>query len=75
MTYAIKIHFSRPGAKKGRPWTLHYRGKCRPASSVVLHNVSAITNYIPTRPSEPRAFLSVKGLVRFSGATAHVTQE
>lgn len=76
MSYAIKVHFSKPGSKKGKPWTLHYNGRCTPASRITFAGVTAITVFKPQKKANPRAWLSLKGKVQMLGkGVAYITQE
>jgi hypothetical protein len=58
----IILHFNRQRAKAGFPWTVHVRGRCIPASDVII-NAPVRTVYKPDKPTNPRAWLEVRGFV------------
>jgi hypothetical protein len=65
------IHHSRQGAKEGFPWTIHYQGKCLPASWIDCR-VPVTTVFKPAKKSNPRAFLKGKGVVRVTSKNNNV---
>ncbi len=62
----IYLHFSKPGSRKGLPWTVHVSGVCLLAS-VVKIDVPIFTVWKPTKRSNPRAFLRTRGIVEQDG--------
>lgn len=51
------MHFSRPGSREGRPWTVHFRGACHVVREVRCE-VPMRSEWRPGRRSEPRAFFT-----------------
>jgi hypothetical protein len=58
-TYKAVMHFNKQGAKKGLPWTVHFRGTCYPAS-VIRCQVPMISEWKPNKKSNPRAFFTAQ---------------
>jgi hypothetical protein len=69
--YVIYVHFNKQLAKEGFPWTVHYRGKCIPASWVDIR-VPSTTIYRPERRNNPRAFIRCVGTVRVTSRNNNV---
>jgi len=59
----VYLHFNKPGAPKGYPWTIHTSKKCISAKEVVIHGL-VTTIYKPHLKENPRAFLRAKGFVK-----------
>ncbi len=54
-TYKAVMHFSRPGALKSTPWTVHYRGKCHIVQEIRCY-APMRSEWKPDKKSNPRAF-------------------
>lgn len=61
----IYIHFNKPGAPKGYPWTVHTSKACIPAREVIVQ-VPTSTVWKPNKKENPRAFIKAKGVVEVS---------
>lgn len=55
--YKAVMHFSKPGSRIGRPWTVHYRGVCHVVRKVVCL-VPMTSEYKPEKATNPRAFFT-----------------
>lgn len=69
--YVIYLHFNKQGVDRDRPWTVHYKGKCVPASWVDI-KVPSCTIFKPDRKSNPRAFIRCVGKVRITSRNNNV---
>lgn len=69
--YVIYLHFSKQGAAKDRPWTVHYQGKCLPASWVNFR-VRSETIYKRDKRNNPRAFIRCVGRVSITSRNNNV---
>lgn len=58
-TYKAVMHFNKPGATKGTPWTVHFRGACYIVSSIKCM-VPMVSEWKPNKKSNPRAFFTAK---------------
>lgn len=58
----VLVHFRKAGVKSGKPWTVHVRGKCIPATTVSF-NVPIVSVFRPEKKSNPRAWFRAKGTV------------
>lgn len=56
------IHFSKPGSKRGLPWTIHGMGRCIPAKEVSVDTLSQ-TVYKPEKKTNPRAWIMAYGFL------------
>jgi hypothetical protein len=57
--YKAIMHFNKPGSKQGKPWTVHYRGTCYLVSEIKCE-VPMVSEWKPTRKSNPRAFFTAQ---------------
>lgn len=57
--YKAVMHFNKPGASKGTPWTVHYRGVCHIVKEIIC-NVPMISEFKPEKKTNPRAFFTAK---------------
>ena len=65
----VRLHVNRREmlkGRKGRPWTIHTSKACISAKSVKIE-VPVSTEYTPDAPSNPRAFLVAKAVVKDLG--------
>lgn len=53
------MHFNKPAASKGTPWTVHYRGACYVVSEIRCM-VPMFSEWKPNRKSNPRAFFTAQ---------------
>ena len=53
------MHFNKPGASKGTPWTVHYRGTCYLVSKIKCM-VPMASEWKPDKKSNPRAFFTAQ---------------
>jgi hypothetical protein len=67
----IYIHFNKRGVNSDRPWTVHYRGQCIPASWVNIKCRSE-TIYKPDKRHSPRAFIRCFGTVKITSRNNNV---
>lgn len=58
-TYKAIMHFNKPAASKGTPWTVHYRGTCYVVSEIRCM-VPMFSEWKPNRKSNPRAFFTAQ---------------
>lgn len=52
------LHYSKPGAKRGYPWTIHVSKTCIPAKEVVIF-APVVTIYKKNKPTNPKAMLRI----------------
>lgn len=57
--YVARLHYSRPGVRTGRPWTVHAKGQCILATHVAIRDCPVVTKYDPDKAHNPRAWLRV----------------
>lgn len=55
--YKAVMHFNKPGAKNGTPWTVHYRNVCHIVSTIDCR-VPMKSEWKPLKKSNPRAFFT-----------------
>lgn len=55
------MHFNKPGSRKDSPlpWTVHWRGKCYPASKIICC-VQMESEFKPHKKQNPRAFFTAQ---------------
>lgn len=53
------MHFNKPGARQGTPWTVHFRGACHVVKEIRCM-VPMVSEYKPQRKSNPRAFFTAR---------------
>lgn len=53
------MHFNKPGAFKGTPWTVHYRGVCYIVTEIQC-KVPMVSEWKPKRKTNPRAFFTAQ---------------
>jgi hypothetical protein len=58
-TYKAIMHFNKPAAKKGKPWTVHYRGTCYIVSKIDCR-VPMVSEFKPMKKTNPRAFFTTR---------------
>lgn len=58
-TYKAIMHFNKPGAHKGTPWTVHFRGVCYVVSEIKCL-VPMTSEWKPNKKTNPRAFFTAK---------------
>lgn len=56
-TYKAVMHFNKPASKKGKPWTVHYRGMCHIVSKIECL-VPMVSEFKPNKKTNPRAFFT-----------------
>jgi hypothetical protein len=57
--YKAIMHFNKPGAPKGTPWTVHYRGTCYLVAEIQCR-VPMVSEWKPERKTNPRAFFTAQ---------------
>ena len=57
--YKAIMHFNKPGAPKGTPWTVHYRGTCYLVAEIQCQ-VPMVSEWKPERKTNPRAFFTAQ---------------
>ncbi len=57
--YKAIMHFNKPGAAKGTPWTVHFRGACYVVREIVCKAPIA-SEWKPNRKANPRAFFTAQ---------------
>jgi hypothetical protein len=57
--YKAIMHFNKPGSKKGKPWTVHYRGACHLVSEIKC-KVPMTSEWKPDKKTNPRAFFTAQ---------------
>lgn len=68
----FRIHFNKPGSKKGYPWTVHLSGRCIPARSVHVF-VRTESVFKPEKKENPRAWIAGRGhVVLLPDGTVHI---
>lgn len=55
--YKAIMHFNKPGAHKGTPWTVHYRGVCYVVKEIIC-KTPMLSEWKPNRKTNPRAFFT-----------------
>ena len=58
-TYKAIMHFNKPSAKNGKPWTVHYRGVCYVVSEIRCF-APMISEWKPNKKTNPRAFFTAQ---------------
>lgn len=58
-TYKAVMHFNKPGARNGTPWTVHFRGVCHIVREIRCL-VPMVSEFKPEKKSNPRAFFTAK---------------
>jgi len=58
-TYKAIMHFNKPAASKGTPWTVHYRGTCFVVSEIQCR-VPMKSEFKPEKKTNPRAFFTAQ---------------
>lgn len=58
-TYKAIMHFNKPGAGKGTPWTVHFRGVCHLVAAINC-TVPMVSEFKPEKKQNPRAFFTAK---------------
>lgn len=58
-TYKAIMHFNKPGASRGTPWTVHYRGVCHIVSGIEC-KVQMVSEWKPHLKTNPRAFFTAQ---------------
>lgn len=58
-TYKAIMHFNKPGAAKGSPWTVHYRGACHIVREIQC-KVPMVSEWKPEKKANPRAFFTAQ---------------
>lgn len=53
------MHFNKPGAKNGTPWTVHFRGVCYLVREIQCL-VPMTSEFKPEKKSNPRAFFTAR---------------
>lgn len=53
------MHFNKPGARKGTPWTVHYRGTCYVVREIDCQ-VPMKSEWKPEKKTNPRAFFTAQ---------------
>jgi hypothetical protein len=73
-TYKAIMHFNKPSSKKGKPWTVHYRGICYMVSAIQCRK-PMISEWKPNKKTNPRAFFTaqVSNIEITSGEVAILT--
>lgn len=59
-TYKAIMHFNKPAAGKGTPWTVHYRGTCYIVKEIRCNKLTMISEWKPLKKSNPRAFFTAQ---------------
>jgi hypothetical protein len=58
-TYKAIMHFNKPGARHGTPWTVHYRGACHIVREIRCY-VLMTSEFKPEKKTNPRAFFTAQ---------------
>jgi len=66
-TYKVTMHFNKPGARNGTPWTVHFRGICHIVSRIECR-APMVSEWKPEKKSNPRAFFTT------SATHVHITK-
>jgi len=53
------MHFNKPGARKGTPWTVHFRGVCYVVREIDCR-VPMKSEWKPEKKTNPRAFFTAQ---------------
>ncbi len=56
-TYKAIMHFNKPGARSGTPWTVHFRGVCYLVKQIQCQ-VPMVSEFKPEKKTNPRAFFT-----------------
>lgn len=57
--YKAVMHFNKPGARNGTPWTVHFRGVCHVVKEIHCL-VPMASEFKPEKKTNPRAFFTAK---------------
>jgi hypothetical protein len=64
----LRLHYSKQGAFKGKPWTVHCSQGCFGATHVEMHGTFQ-TEENPNKASNPRYFIKCFGTFHYEGKT------
>lgn len=57
--YKAVMHFNKPAASKGTPWTVHFRGVCHIVKEIDCR-VPMRSEFKPEKKTNPRAFFTAQ---------------